>query len=350
MLPRDGIAKINSPLCVYTALRLGIGFSCRIDLSCHNYTIVPFVAPCVLFKSIVFFVLRNDAAIGVPCGYLRCRLHFGFRKTKSVGGLPFIPRRPMPTEIKATRHDSTLVLTLCDSGGSIVLHPEIAAAAIETLATAERDSSIRAVILACADHFSSSEFEKRSPQDSASAASRDALSDWIEALRDCPKPIIAAIEGRFNGAGFAITLGCDLIVAGASAQFLMDTASDGWMASDAGARMLSRALSHQLNMEMLLADSTITAERLYQLGLINRVVAPGTALDVALEWAERLVLRAPAAVERIKAALRVRVTGSVTNSVDAEHAGHVDKLRPRDAHQAITDFFYSAPHSNSDQQ
>ncbi|RYE80490.1 MAG: enoyl-CoA hydratase, partial [Oxalobacteraceae bacterium] len=53
----------------------------------------------------------------------------------------------MSAELKASRRDATLILTLSNPGAKNALHPDMYAAAVESLATAERDSTIRAVVL-----------------------------------------------------------------------------------------------------------------------------------------------------------------------------------------------------------
>jgi enoyl-CoA hydratase/carnithine racemase len=133
----------------------------------------------------------------------------------------------MSAELKASRRDATLILTLSNPGLRNVLHPDMFAAAIETLSTAERDDTLRAVVLTGADNFFSaggnlnSLLENRKREQSAQAESLDQLHGWIEAIRDCPKPVIAAVDGAAAGAAFSLALACDLIVAGASAKFLM---------------------------------------------------------------------------------------------------------------------------------
>ncbi|WP_170942320.1 enoyl-CoA hydratase-related protein, partial [Noviherbaspirillum denitrificans] len=57
----------------------------------------------------------------------------------------------MSAELQASRRDTTLILTLSNPGARNALHPDMYAAAIETLSTAERDESVRAVILTGAD-------------------------------------------------------------------------------------------------------------------------------------------------------------------------------------------------------
>ena len=250
----------------------------------------------------------------------------------------------MSAELKATRHDSTLILTIANPGKRNALHPDMAAAAIETLSTAERDDSVRAVILTGADGFFCAGgnlnqlIENRALPKSVQSTSIDNLHGWVEALRDCPKPVIAAVEGGAAGAGFSLALACDLIVAGASAKFLMAYVNVGLTPDGGGSWFLTHALPRQLATELLIDGKPISAERLHHLGVINRVVADGSALDAALQWAEELATRSPQAVERIKELVRGASTNSLTEHFDAEKHSFVESLHHRDAREGIDAF------------
>ena len=62
----------------------------------------------------------------------------------------------------------------------------------------------------------------------------DNLNRWVLAIRACPKPVVAAVEGAAAGAGFSLALACDLIVAAADAKFVMAYARVG-LSPDGGA-------------------------------------------------------------------------------------------------------------------
>lgn len=250
----------------------------------------------------------------------------------------------MSAELQASRRDATLILTLSNPGAKNALHPDMVAAAIETLSTAERDNTIRAVVLTGADGFFTAGgnlnrlLENRAADKSVQAESLDNLHSWIEALRDCPKPVIAAVEGAAAGAGFSLALACDMIVAGASAKFLMAYAKIG-LTPDAGASwFLLRSLPRQLATEILMEGKPVLAARLHELGVINKVVPDGTALDAALNWADELSELSPNALERIKSLIRDAQDNSLIQHLDAEKHHFVESLHHRDAQEGIEAF------------
>lgn len=250
----------------------------------------------------------------------------------------------MSAELKASRRDSTLILTLSNPGARNALHPDMYAAAIETLGTAERDDSIRAVILTGADNFFCAGgnlnriLENRGLPKSEQAASIDNLHQWIEALRDCPKPVIAAVDGAAAGAGFSLALACDLIVAGASAKFVMAYVKVGLTPDGGGSWFLSQSLPRQLATEMLIEGKPVLAPRLFDLGLVNRVVADGGALDAALDWADDLAALSPNAVERIKVLVSEAHSNSLSEHLEAEKHSFVESLHHADAREGISAF------------
>ncbi|WP_292933832.1 oxepin-CoA hydrolase, alternative type [Noviherbaspirillum sp.] len=250
----------------------------------------------------------------------------------------------MSAELQASRQDATLILTLSNPGAKNALHPDMYAAAIETLSTAERDDSVRAVVLTGADQCFCSGgnlnrlLENRSRDKSVQAESIDNLHGWVEAIRDCPKPVIAAVEGVAAGAGFSLALACDLIVAGASTKFVMAYVNVGLTPDGGGSWFLTRALPRQLAAEILLEGKSILAPRLHELGLVNKLVADGTALDTALAWAEDLSVRSPNAVERIKSLTHEALDNTLAQHFESEKRNFVESLHHRDAQEGISAF------------
>lgn len=250
----------------------------------------------------------------------------------------------MSAELKASRRDATLILTISNPGARNALHPDMYAAAIETLSTAERDDSVRAVVLTGADQFFCAGgnlnrlLENRSKDKAAQADSIDHLNGWIEAIRDCPKPVIAAVEGAAAGAGFSLALACDLIVAGVSAKFMMAYVRVGLTPDGGGSWFLTQALPRQLANEILIEGKPIFASRLYEFGLVNRLVADGSVLDTALSWADELAALSPNAVERIKSLGHDAQRNTLAQHFEAEKRHFVESLHHRDAHEGITAF------------
>lgn len=114
------------------------------------------------------------------------------------------------------------------------------------------------------------------------------------------KPMISAVEGFALAGGFELALAGDLIVAARDARFGIPEVKRGLVAAAGGVMRLTQRLPRSIAAELALTGGRISAERLHQLGLINRVTDPGEALEVALELAGEIAAAAPLAVAASK--------------------------------------------------
>lgn len=132
------------------------------------------------------------------------------------------------------------------------------------------------------------------------------------------KPIVAAVEGNALGGGFEIALACDLIVAGESARFGLPEVKRGLLAAAGGLLRLREVLPRTLANELVLTGEPISAERLTELGVINRLVPDGTATEVATALAEQIALNAPLALMSSKQVLNESVLWPLDERFDRQ--------------------------------
>lgn len=145
------------------------------------------------------------------------------------------------------------------------------------------------------------------------------------------KPVVAAIEGRCLGGGMMIATGCDLRIAGEGAQFGLPEARWNLPAQWLGALARQMLPAHALELA-LLADERLPAARLHEMGWINRIVPDGTALDAAIDWAERLARLAPAAIRSFKELVRA---AAWMDPSDALQLGHEQAARLVAMHDTV---------------
>lgn len=110
------------------------------------------------------------------------------------------------------------------------------------------------------------------------------------------KPLIAAVEGYALAGGLELMIACDLIVAADSAKFGIPEVKRGLAAAAGGLVRLPRQIPSRLAMEMALTGDFVSAQRAYDMGLINQVVASGTALEAAQALAATICANGPLAV------------------------------------------------------
>ncbi|MCZ6617812.1 MAG: enoyl-CoA hydratase-related protein [Gammaproteobacteria bacterium] len=112
------------------------------------------------------------------------------------------------------------------------------------------------------------------------------------------KPVIAAVHGWCIGGAYVIVQMCDLVVAADNTVFKYPEAQLGFtggLIASAVAR-----IPHKIAMEFMLLGQDLSAERAFEVGMVNKVVPKGTELEAALGFAEILAKSAPLVVETLK--------------------------------------------------
>jgi enoyl-CoA hydratase len=118
------------------------------------------------------------------------------------------------------------------------------------------------------------------------------------------KPLIAAIEGFAVAGGLEIALSCDLIVAARGAKMGVPEVKRSLVAAGGALLRMPLRMPYHVVMELALTGDVLPAERFHELGLVNRVVEPGGAVDTALELAGALAKNAPLALIATKQILQ----------------------------------------------
>ncbi len=122
--------------------------------------------------------------------------------------------------------------------------------------------------------------------------------------RRLTKPLIAAVEGPAIAGGTEILQGTDIRVAGESAKFGVSEARWGLFPLGGSAVRLVRQIPYTIAADILLTGRHVTAPEAKEYGLIGHVVPDGTALDAALEIAEKIAANGPLAVQAILKTIR----------------------------------------------
>ena len=117
------------------------------------------------------------------------------------------------------------------------------------------------------------------------------------------KPIIAAVEGFAVAGGLEVALACDLLVAASGAKLGIPEVKRSLVAAGGALLRLPRKVPYGVALELALTGDPISAERGYELGLVNRIAEPGTTVDVALELAARIAVNGPLALAATKTIL-----------------------------------------------
>lgn len=189
-----------------------------------------------------------------------------------------------------------LWLTLNRPDAANALLPEQRDKIIALLADADKDETIRAVVISAKGRHFCAGGDLRSIGQRAGATegaapmrAGDGLRTMIlgpqklmSAILDCTKPVVAAVQGTAAGMGAHIAFACDLIVASEEAAFIESYVLRGLVADAAGAYLLPRRIGTQKAKELLFFGDRISAQEAQTLGLVNKVV-PADAFEAAVE-------------------------------------------------------------------
>lgn len=117
---------------------------------------------------------------------------------------------------------------------------------------------------------------------------------------DCPKPIIAAVNGLALGGGFEVALACDVIIAVESASFGLPEPLVGAVALGGGLHRLAREIGPKQAMGMILTARRVSAAEGLRLGFVNEVVADDQLDAAVARWVAQIVRGAPPALRASK--------------------------------------------------
>jgi enoyl-CoA hydratase/carnithine racemase len=238
------------------------------------------------------------------------------------------------------------VLTVTNNNPSArnALSPEFYQGFGEVINQASFDSSVRAVVLTGAGNFFCSGgnvngLKERSEDEiDVRRASVAKLHAMIRAMRSCRKPIIAAIEGGAAGAGVALALACDMIVAAKDAYISVAYVRIGLTPDGGTTGLLGQLVPRQLLAEMVMTGDRIDVERFLAMGVINRIVAPGAALSEAQALAKRLAEGPANAISNGKRLISVAPENTLERQLDLEAELIAEALGSAEGKEGIAAF------------
>ena len=199
------------------------------------------------------------------------------------------------------------------------LSPELIGEVSDALAEMGRDESVRAVVLTGGARVFAAgadigDMAERGPVEQLQ---RDQTGRWA-AISALTKPLLAAVNGYALGGGCELALMCDLIVAGDGARFGQPEINLGIIAGAGGTQRWPRTAGKYLAMEVNLTGQAITAQRAYQLGLVNRVVPAEMTIEVAKRLARTIAEKPPLAARLVKESVNQALETSLQQGLAVE--------------------------------
>jgi enoyl-CoA hydratase/carnithine racemase len=149
--------------------------------------------------------------------------------------------------------------------------------------------------------------------------SRGLLREVVLAMRDCPVPVVAVVQGLCLAGGVGLVLGCDVVLAADSAAFALPEVDLGLWPFMVSA-LLGRHVSPKRAMEMMLSGRRVSAPEALAMGLLSRVVPVGALAQEADAFVTALAAKPPVAVRLGKRAFLAALDSSLAAGLEAMQA------------------------------
>jgi enoyl-CoA hydratase/carnithine racemase len=194
----------------------------------------------------------------------------------------------------------------------------------EVLTEIETSGRIRAVILTGAGErafCSGVDLKERAEMDADERwAHNRALGAFAERLARLQLPTIAAINGLAFGGGLEITLACDFRIAAEGATFALPEVGIGIVPGAGGTQRLPRLVGPTRAKELILTGRRVDAQTALTMGLVSKIVSPGSLMDEARTLAEEMCANSPLALAYAKAAVDLALETPIEQGLRYETA------------------------------
>lgn len=207
---------------------------------------------------------------------------------------------------------------------------------------AEAEPAVRALIITGGkDYFSAGADLNDALAVKSAAAGAEYFGRWHQlnaTLEKLGKPVIAAIEGFCMTGGCEMALACDVRIAGENASFAITSSRIGTVPGAGGTQRLPRIVGIAKALELMFSAETIGAAEAHRIGLVNRLVPTGEALEEARAMAAVYEKRAPLSHALIKRAVHQGMQMDLASGVEFETFLVTTIYGTEDKHEGISAF------------
>ncbi len=164
------------------------------------------------------------------------------------------------------------------------------------------------------------------------------VQKYWRTIMDCPKPVIAAIEGFALGGGLELALCADIIIAGEGARLGLPEVKLGILAGGGGTQKLARLVGSKRAMLLLLTGKMFGAAEAHAMGVASEVAPTGQALARAIEIATEIAAMPPIAVMQIKEIVNAGLNAPLDTALMLERKAFQLQFATRDQKEGMRAF------------
>jgi enoyl-CoA hydratase/carnithine racemase len=249
------------------------------------------------------------------------------------------------SEFSVTDHVAHITLNRPDAMNA--LNPELRFALSQHFDEVEQNENIWLAVVTGAGErafCAGADLKHRSIERKASSEQR---AEWARMERattpltqrwQFPKPVIAKVNGFALGGGLELAMSCDIIVAAEQAEFGLPEPRRGLIAGGVGVHRLPRQIGLKPAMGYLLTGRHMSAQRAYELGLINEVTARDDLDAVVDGWVADILRCAPLAVRATKEATMRGLDMPLAQAFYTQYPSEAKRITSEDALEGPTAF------------
>jgi len=192
--------------------------------------------------------------------------------------------------VMASRDDGILTVRL-DRGEKLnALTPEMIDALHRYFVDAADDGDVRCLLLEANGRAFcvGRDISEAQADEDATRILTDSINPMLQALYDCPKPSIAAVNGAALGIGLGLALGCDITLAGFGASFSSPFANLGGALDSGGHYFLPKRIGDARALELIYTGKAVDGRTAEQWGLVNRAVPDAVLASTSRAMARRI--------------------------------------------------------------
>jgi 2-(1,2-epoxy-1,2-dihydrophenyl)acetyl-CoA isomerase len=246
----------------------------------------------------------------------------------------------VPETIRVETADEVTTITLNRPESLNALNATMRQELSAALHAAARDDAVRAVVLTGSGRgFCSGADLRGGPGEREfRRVVRDEYNPLVRAVRDMPKPVVAAVNGVAAGAGVSLALACDLVLAAEEARFILAFVRIGLVPDSGSTRALVRALGRHRAAALIFSGDPLPASDARDAGLVASVVPADELPPAARALAERLAAAPTRAIGLAKRLINQAEDASLDDSLAMEAALQELAGRTRDHAEGVAAF------------
>ncbi len=245
----------------------------------------------------------------------------------------------MTTDIQTNIEQDVLTITINRPDKKNALTQVMYQTMADALTQAGADKSVRVVVITGVnDSFTAgNDLADFLAANQAQDRNADGVRNFMKALFDCPKPVIASVNGLAIGIGTTMLLHCDYVIASDNALLKMPFSDLGLVPEFGSSVILPQMMGHIRASELLMLSTAINAEKAKDYGLVNVVCSADDLKTVTEKMAQTMADKPASALRRTKAMMRAN-KDDIWAVIEKEYIEFDACLKSPEAFEAMSSF------------